>query len=188
MIVDANALNFVFALGLFDDLKSLLQICSIPLTTIDHVYRRELQDAVRTKCDELIRESILEVEQDPYSRDDFERKERKVMRKLRRFTKNHPTSRCDDQLLFLASISSLELVTCEIRLAELAEERGVRCYDLLDILDALRASDLMDDVGWKSALKQWPADVSPDTLDLFMTSENRGGPERFDCADGSEAS
>lgn len=188
MIVDANALNFVFALDLFDDLKVLLRICSIRLTTIDHVYRRELQDAVRNRCEVLVEEGLLDVQQDPYTRDNFARKERKTIRKLRRFTKNHPTSRCDDQLLCLAVLSSLELVTCESRLAEIAAERGTRCYDLLDILDALRASGLLDDISWKSALKQWPAHVSPDTLDLFMMSEDRGGPDRFDCEDGAETS
>ena len=182
MVVDTNVFNHFYAAGLVPQAGRLISQFPCPFVTLRSVYMREAQDAVRNQCIEKWRQSgQIKIVDGPERRRSLPKKERKLYRKIRRRARNDPTSKVDDQLVFVAADRGLPLVTTERPIRNVAKACGVRWHDFIDVADALREFDLLDRGEWQDLYVNWPVHSDKDTLTLYAESEEREADDRFEC-------
>ena len=182
MVVDTNVFNHFYAAGLVPQAGRLISQFPCPFVTLRSVYMREAQDAVRNQCIEPWRQADkVEIVDGPEKRQPLPKKERKLYKKIRRAARNDPTSKVDDQLVFVAANRDLPLVTTERPIRDVAQTFGVRWYDFIDVADALKEFDLLDRREWQDLYVNWPVHSDEDTLTLYAESDEREADGRFEC-------
>lgn len=185
VVVDANILTFIYGANSWRQLATFLVQCEMVLVTIESVYRRELPDPVRANVDQLLARDLFALVTDP----DRLSQQPKNMRKLRKSITRKarccpPTSGEDQQLLFVAMRDDVPLVTDEQPLQQLAHScNAPRCYDFLDVIDALYAAGVLSEKDRQNVLSDNPGGRQFPSKALQKELEERGGFERFECND-----
>lgn len=188
LVVDANILICVNGFDVWSELFEFLEECGLTLITIEAVYRRKIADSLRPTLDKMIEADHLALVGDPDKVVQQPKAIRKLQKKIRRKAKRcPPTSPVDQQLLLVALRDDHPLLTDERPLQDLADLCNVPVrYDLLDVIDALHAGAAIDEASKEALLSGNPGGREEARENLEAALAERGGPERFGCAETGE--
>jgi hypothetical protein len=189
--MDNDVLQFVEGKRLWGEVCAWLRGCGFVIGTLRCIYQREMTTAVRERADLLQGEGLLFVANDP---DDLPptRAAAKLRRKIEDAARRSfpVTSQSDRQLLFMLLWGEDErvafLVTNDRPLQGLAEERGARWYDLLDVLDALWIGGHMSELERAELLGRRPGGRLEAAGELLALLRVRRAQEPMECARGGE--
>lgn len=184
IVVDANVLIFANGFGIWDDVATWLERCELVLVTIQSVYGKETPDSLRPRLDVLYQEGLLLLMGDPAKVVQQPKDVRKLQKKIARAARALPPTSPVDQQLLLLTLREAEavLLTDEKPLFELATRCNARCYDLLDLIEALFAAGAISEARRSELLEGRPGGRQESATDLKAELDERGGASRFACA------
>jgi hypothetical protein len=160
----------------------LLEGCDWRVITLDAIYRREAQAALRTELDALRDRGRCELVDLP-ARRELEKKQRKLWQQIDKQAQKHfcVVSEHDRALLFEASDRSILLVSGDGPLTRLAAERGQVVLDILDLIAILHAREIIDAERY-AALVAREADRRQTSVDALTATLAHRGREHWPCA------
>lgn len=127
------------------EVVALLDGCDWRVVTLDAVYRREAQTALRAELDVLQAKGRCDLVDHP-TRRVLEKKRRKLWGQIDDLAQKHyrVASQNDRALLFEATDRGILLVSGDGPLRALADERGQTVLDVLDLVEILHARGIVD--------------------------------------------
>lgn len=181
VVADCDAMNFVLVhLGLRASVEALLIGCDWHIATLDAIYRKEAQAALRGEIDAL--KGRCELVELP-TRRVLEKKQAKRWRQIDELARQRfrVVSENDRALLFEASDRGILLVSGDGPLRRLAQERDHVVLDVLDVIEILHARAIIDDPRRDVLLTREAArlGVGPETLRTTLVER---GQSHWPCA------
>jgi|JI6StandDraft_1071083.scaffolds.fasta_scaffold338646_2 hypothetical protein len=146
VVADCDAMNFLLIhLGLREPVSAMLVACDWRVVTLDAIYRREAQDALRAQIDALKSVGRCELVDHP-TRRQLEKKQSSRWKQIDALATGrfHTVSQNDRALLFEAADRGILLVSSDGPLTRLAQERQQVVLDVLDVIEILRVRNHID--------------------------------------------
>lgn len=183
VVADCDAMNFALVHHrLRDDVLRLLVACDWRVITLDAIYRREAQAALRTELEALRAQGRCELVELP-SRRELEKKQRKLWQQIDQLAQRRfrVVSENDRALLFEASDRSILLVSGDGPLQRLAIERGQIVLDVLDLIAILYARGIIDAERYHALLAR-EAERRGDNVESVAAALTSRGRDHWPCA------